>query len=128
MSTRVFQRPVVSGNAFVHPAPPAVIKWLARVRAGCLASRARLVGHGLEAGSPQCICCGAAEEDNEHLLSGCPATGSQDWPNLLSEAWAVAARAAGVTVPMPPAASLVPDHIMLLAALLPLGAAADYHP
>ena len=103
-----------------------MIKWLARVRAGCLASRARLVGHGLEQGLPQCLCCGAEAEDDEHLLTGCPATGSQDWPALVAEAWAVAAKAVGVGVPMPPVSTMAQSHIMLLGALLPARVAVDW--
>ena len=119
-STGAFRRPVVSGSTFVHPVPPAVIKWLARVRAGCLASRARLVGHGLCSGSPQCLCCGAEVEDDEHVLAGCPATGTQDWPALMAEAWAMAARTVGAQIPMPPASTWMPDYLMLMAALIPM--------
>ena len=36
-STGVFRRPKVVGNTFVHGVHAAVIKWIARVRAGCLA-------------------------------------------------------------------------------------------
>jgi hypothetical protein len=37
-SCGIFRRPIVSGKKFVHPVTPAVIKWISRVRAGCLAS------------------------------------------------------------------------------------------
>ena len=76
LSTGIFRRPKPSGTVFVHPVATAVIKWMARVRAGCLASRARLVGHGMVEGSTQYLCCGAAVEDDEHMLAGCPATGT----------------------------------------------------
>ena len=39
-SNGILRRPVVVSNYFVHPAEPAVIKWVARIRAGCLATRA----------------------------------------------------------------------------------------
>ena len=113
-STVIFRRPIVRGGAFVHPVGPAVIKWIARIRAGCLASRARLVGHGLEQGSGQCLCCGAEVEDDIHIVSGCPATGTQDWQLLVSEAWGVAGRRAGLQVLPPPEDILVRDRFLLL--------------
>ena len=126
VSTGIFWRPTVSGASFIHPAPPAVIKWLARVRAGCLASRARLVGHGMVQGPRTCLCCAAEEEDDVHILAGCPATGTADWQSLVGDAWGVASKAAAVEVPLPPAAVLAEVHIMLLGALIPLSAAADW--
>lgn len=49
LSNGIFRRPVVSGKLFMHPVPTPVVKWVARVRAGCLASRLRLFSHRLEA-------------------------------------------------------------------------------
>ena len=83
-----------------------MVKWLTKVRAGCLASRAQLVGLGLVQRLPQCLCCGATTEDDEHVLAGCPATGSQGWLALVAEASVVAAKAVGVGVPMPPVSML----------------------
>ena len=123
VSTGIFRRPTVSGATFVHSVPPAVIKWVARVRAGCLASRARLVGHGLEAGPRNCLCCGAAVEDDEHILAGCPATGTQDWLLLVAEVWSAAAKVARVNVSVPRGVLLAPIHIMLMGALIPVSAA-----
>ena len=77
VSTGTFRRPLVAGRQFVHPTQAPVVKWLARVRAGCLASRLRLFSHRMEA-SPACVCCGASEEDEAHVVSGCPATGTVD--------------------------------------------------
>ena len=65
-------------------------------------------------------------EDDEHMMAGCSATGTHDWPSLLAEAWGVAARAVGTAVTMPPAATLVQDPLMLLADILPLQAASDW--
>ena len=101
-SCGVFRRPKVNGNSFVHPVHPAVVKWLGRLRAGCLASRARLVGHGLVNGLPQCLCCGADVEDDEHMVAGCAATGTREWPALVAEAWEVASKATSLSVPVPP--------------------------
>jgi len=113
LSTLVFKRPVVRGDLFVHTVTPAVIKWMARVRAGCLTSRARLVGHGLASGSAQCLCCGEAEEDEFHILAGCKATGTSDWHFLLSEAWRAAAQGCGVDAPLPPLKKLGgPDRLL----------------
>ena len=84
-STGIFHRPIVQGNKFVHPASTAVLKWMARVRTGCLATRMRLVGHGMEHGPAVCRCCGLGDEDDEHLLTGCAATGAADWQDALLE-------------------------------------------
>ena len=87
LSCGIFRRPTVSGGVFVHPATPAVIKWTSRVRAGCLASGDRLHRHGQLVSSSGCRCCSAPVEDDLHLLSGCPATGTADWASNLHEAW-----------------------------------------
>ena len=118
-STALFRRPVVVKRQFVHPVPVPVVKWLARVRSGCLNSRLRLFSHHLET-SPACPCCGAEEEDEEHVVAGCPATGSADWLRGLLEVWDSAARSAEVTVPLPPISLLEQFHLPLLAALLPV--------
>ena len=125
-STGVFRRPTVSGNTFVHVAHTAVVKWLARVRAGCLASRARLVKHGLEEGSQECLCCGAEVEDDEHILLGCAATGTLEWQATVEESWRAAATVVRLEVPMPSVDTLVKDPVMLLAALLPRSAAVEW--
>jgi ribonuclease HI len=122
VSTGIFRRPTVSGSAFVHPVYPAMIKWMARVRAGCLPTRARLVGHGMVTGSRQCLCCGADEEDDEHILAGCPATGTADWRLVVDEAWRGAAQAAALPAGLPPDRVLQEVHIMLLGALIPQSA------
>ena len=109
----------MSGGIFVHPVPGAVIKWMARVRAGCLASRARLVGHGMVAGSSACLCCGAELEDEEHILFGCPATGSSEWRQLVAEVWAAAGKAVGLEVPMLMNAVSERDRYLLMGALVP---------
>ena len=124
-SCGIFRRPVVPGNQFVHPAPPAVIKWMARVRTGCLATRMRLVGHEMASGPTVCICCGVADEDEEHLLTGCVATGAAEWLTSVLEIWRATAQGHRVAVPDPPRPWLEQHSFMLLAALLPVGLAAD---
>jgi hypothetical protein len=57
-SSVIFQRPIFSGGTFVHPAEPAVVKWVARVRAGSLNPRLR-VHTLLRQGTPACVCCAA---------------------------------------------------------------------
>ena len=117
-STGVFRRPTCTSSSFVHPVPQAVVKWVARIRCGCLATRDRLHRHqlGVSAG---CACCGAAIEDDTHVLAGCPATGTADWEAIISEAWQAAAVATRLSV-APPAAPWLQQHrLPLLAALIP---------
>ena len=109
---------MVQGNLFVHRVEPATIKWMARLRTGCLATRMRLVNHGMVE-STACLCCGAAVEDEEHLLTGCEATGSSEWQASLLEVWRAAAQTVQADVPDPPPEWLEAHRFMLLAALLP---------
>ena len=118
LSTVSFRRPVVSGDVFVHPVAAPVVKWLARVRAGCLASRMRLFSHRMGV-SPACPCCAAEEEDEEHMMCGCPGTGSIGWLSALQEVWAKTAKEVSVTVPPPPVRWLTEFRLLLLAALIP---------
>ena len=124
-SCAIFRRPTVQKGTFVHPAPPAVIKWMARIRTGCLATRMRLVRHGMLHGSTTCRCCGAADEDDDHLLTGCPATGAADWKSSLLEIWRAVALGLQVTVPDPSDSWLADHRYLLLAALLPAHLAVD---
>ena len=124
-SSGVFHHPIVQGDAFVHTVAPAVTKWLARVRTGCLSTQMRLVCHGLAMGPVVCLCCGASNEDDEHLLTGCVATGAADWLASILEVWRATATALHVVMPDPPAAWLEDHRFMLVAALLPAHLAAD---
>jgi hypothetical protein len=117
-STAIFRRPTISGIAFVHPAKPSTIKWIARVRAGCLNTRARLHHHRLSP-SPACPCCGIALEDDSHVLCGCPVTGSKEWLAVLTECWQEVAASVGATIPLPPTSWLEAHRLLLLAALIP---------
>jgi hypothetical protein len=117
-SSGCFMRPVVSGNRFVHRAAVSVVKWLARARAGCLASRLRIFSHRMGP-SPACPCCAAAEEDEEHMVSGCPATGSVDWLAGLQEVWNTAAEDLSLRLHPPAVELLRQHHLALLAALIP---------
>ena len=48
----------------------------ARIRCGCLVTREHLARHGIcGVTSPVCLCCGAAAEDESHVLAGCEARG-----------------------------------------------------
>ncbi len=67
----------------MHPVVPATIKWIRRVCAGCLATLARLFGYAKRVDSPKRLCSRAAEEDEEHAVAGCPATGTSEWLMLL---------------------------------------------
>jgi hypothetical protein len=122
-STGIFRRPVTSGGTFVHAVAPAVIKWVARLRTGSLNTRLRVYTR-LRQGSPACGCCDATEEDDEHAISGCPGTGTSDWPAIIMECWAAAARSIGKAVPPPAPEWLALHHLQLLAALIPSSLAA----
>ena len=77
VSTAIFALPAVVGGYFVHAVPPPVLKWVARARAGALATSLRKATTGLgPSPSPLCPCCGAASEDDAHVVAGCPATGA----------------------------------------------------
>jgi hypothetical protein len=116
----IFRRPTVSGGAFVHPARPSVVKWIARCRAGCLASRDRLLRHGMESdASPGCHFCSAPLEDDSHMLAGCTGTGSADWAITLQEIWLSVAAALSLSSP-PPTDWLAAHHLPLLVALIPV--------
>jgi hypothetical protein len=118
ISTILFRRPTSSGDAFVHWAAPATIKWVARVRAGCLATRLRLWERKLVS-SASCPGCGAVEEDDEHVVLGCPATGTADWLQLVVEAWQTAASSTKLETPVPPQDWLHLHRAQLMAALIP---------
>ena len=124
-STSIFRRPVVQKGVFVHPAPPAVIKWMARLRTGALPIRLRLVRHGMAQGSTFGGCCGAAEEDDEHLLTGCDATGSADSMASILSVWRAVAQGLSAPIPDPPESWLEDHRFMLLAAVLPATLAVD---
>jgi ribonuclease HI len=121
-SAYIFRRPSTSGEAFVHPVAPATIKWVARVRAGCLATRLRLYERHLIA-SPACQCCDATEEDDEHVVAGCSATGTADWLALVHETWRIAALDTHVSIPAPPTGWLHQHRLQLMAAMIPVSLA-----
>ena len=103
----------------MHTARPAVLKWVARVRAGALATGARCAGTGLH-DNPRCLCCGADQEDDEHAVAGCPATGSADWRMAFPQIWTDALREHGLA-PSPLSDEWLEEHrLPLAAALLPL--------
>ena len=105
-------------RVFIHPVQPSVVKWIARVRAGCLATRERLFRRRLVT-SAACPCCLAAEEDEEHVLLGCPSTGTGDWLMLFREAWGLAAQELKMSMELPPENWLESHRWMLVAALIP---------
>ena len=117
-SLALFQRPAASGDHFIHPAPVPVVKWTARVRAGCLASRLRLFTHSMGP-SPVCPLGDAEEEDEAHMVSGCAGTGSIEWRDGVKEAWLSAAEVVSAEVPVPPLAWVEAHQFQLLAALIP---------
>ena len=111
----------MSGGEFIHRSKPAVVKWLARCRTGCLASRHRLFTHKvIGINSPACPCCGAEDESEEHMVCLCPRTGSSDFSVVFFSAWAQAADALSIRPPPPPSLQWVEQHrLPLVAALIP---------
>ena len=71
------------------------------------------------AASPACVCCGAALDDDQHVLAGCSATGSADWLNNFYAAWQITASALQLQVPRPSADWLQHHRFPLSAALIP---------
>lgn len=118
-SNGVFRRALAGPQCFLHTTAPHVIKWVARARCGCLATQARLFAHGMGVPSAACRCCGAAVEDDLHVLSGCPATGSLEWGASILEAWVEASARSKVVVPMPPQEWVSAHHIPLTVAVVP---------
>ena len=117
-SCGIFRRPSVVGRLFVHAVTPAVIKWISRVRAGCLAAGDRLHRQGQLRSSPCCPCCPAPLEDDLHVLLGCPGTGSADWAIGLREVWqSVASSTAPAAAP--PSDWIAQHRLPLVAALIP---------
>ena len=120
-STDIFRRPAVNGGSFVYPVPLVTIKWIGRLRTGCLATGLRRHQHfgPPTVPTPACLCCGAVQEDDLHAVAGCSATGSAEWETNLAEAWQAAAIACSLTLPMPTSAWLQLHRFPLLAALIP---------
>jgi len=101
---------------FVHVVNPPVLKWVARVRSGGLATHARLTRTHLLS-SPQCWCCAASEEDDAHAIAGCPGTGAAACGDEARLLWLHCAQRRGVVAtPLP--ASWVADHLLQVAAAL----------
>jgi len=122
----LFRRPTVSVGLFSSYVGARCGQVGGAHPGGLFASQARLVGHGLSAGSSQCAQCGAEVEDEEHMVLGCPATGPQDWGSFLAEAWRVAGRRAGLEVGVPAMALLECYRFQLVAALIPRAAAMEW--
>jgi len=123
-STAIFLLPVVVDGAFVHVVPPPVLKWVARARAGALATSLRKATTGLGISpSPACPCCGAASEDDAHVVVGCPATGAGACADVASKLWLQAAVKRGVQAPPQLVSSWVSAHLLQLSvALIPTSA------
>ena len=119
LSCGIFRRVHVADGRFITTTPSPVIKWLARVRTGCLACRARLHRHGLE-DSPACPCCAAEVEDDLHVLTGCSATGSSEWAAGWAETWAETAHQLGISVTAPSAEWVAAHLLPVQAALIPV--------
>lgn len=75
-----FRSLVVHPDTFVHRVPMGMLKWVACVRCGCIATRERLTQHRISS-ITSCPCCGAPCEGDLHVAWTC--CGSLD---LLREA------------------------------------------
>lgn len=95
------------------------------MRTGCLATRQRLVRHQMVQGPSTCQCCGEADEDDDHLLLGCSATGAADWKSSFLEIWRAVMQGLHLSLGDPPAAWVEEHKFMLVAALLPQHLATD---
>jgi len=73
--------------------------------------------------SAACPCCSAPLEDDEHVLFGCPATGTVDRLPLLCEAWGTAVDKVKVPAAAPPEGWLCLHRWQLMAALVPASVA-----
>jgi hypothetical protein len=107
----------VVGSEFVHTARPAVMKWLARARAGALNTGARCVGR--VAATAQYMCCPEPHEDDAHALVGCPETGAADWLPQYARCWSRACREHTVGAVILPEAWLQRHRLLLAVALIP---------
>jgi len=123
VSTAIFALPAVVGGYFVHAVPPPVLKWVARARAGALATSLRKATTGLgPSPSPLCPCCGAASEDDAHVVAGCPATGAGACVDVALRLWLQIAAKRGIQAP-PLATSWVSALLLQLSvALIPTSA------
>jgi len=97
-SNLIFRPPSLVNGVFVHYAATPMLKWVARARAGALATLARKLGSGL-ASSSRCACCTSPDEDDTHVLTGCPATGAQDCSATAGRLWLQAAHRREVRLP-----------------------------
>ena len=70
-SNYIFQLPTVVNGVFVNVVSAPVIKWVARARAGALATSARKAKSGLGS-TPVCPCCGHLTDDDSHVVLGVP--------------------------------------------------------
>ena len=118
VSNYLFRPPTVEGGKFVHAAPPPLLKWTARARTGALATRFRLAGTKLVSSS-QCLCCPAPVEDDAHVVTGCPGTGSADCGNVASKLWLEAGQKRGVPVTALPSEWLQKHLLQVAVGLIP---------
>ena len=103
--------------------PPPVLKWVARARAGALATSLRKATTGLgPSPSPLCPCCGAASKDDAHVVAGCPATGAGACVDVALRLWLQIAAKRGIQAPAF-ATLWVSAHLLQLSvALIPTSA------
>jgi len=93
------------------------IKWVAKLRAGCVPTRKRQVERGSTV-PRTCVCYGTEVEDKEHIFFGCTALGTDGWQAGYRECFPGARRSAGVVVDVP--AEWVEAHrCQLAAAIIP---------
>ena len=113
-------RTALGKGGYFYPVQPAVVKWLARVRSGALATRARWFKTKLRA-SAACELCEDPTEDDEHATMGCPATGADRWRDAFLRGWETAAQEVPTLRTSVPSEAWITGHGMrLCAGLIPM--------
>ena len=82
-SNVILRTPGIAEGHWNYWAPPGVAKWVVRARVGALATserRRKTDGRKGPGGGPaeaaHCPCCPEVKEDDMHMLTGCPGTGT----------------------------------------------------
>jgi ribonuclease HI len=115
-------RAALGKGGYFYPVQPSAVKWLARVRSGALATRARLFKTKLRA-SPECELCEHPTEDDAHAVMGCPATGADRWKDAVLREWETAAQGVPSLRTAVPSEEWLSSHGMrLCAGLIPVDA------
>ena len=86
-SNCMFTPPKVTPNGWIFKCLPSTAKWVARARAGALATTVRVKKTWQHDISPVCPCCGHDDEDDRHLLTQCQATNAVLVVKVAQDLW-----------------------------------------